>query len=293
VPITDVIGGYSKALYSNWLHYRPDRLLIDCGEGAATTLGNNCFALERILLTHGHIDHVSGLASLLWARAGGMGDNEKPLQIYFPGGDIFLTDMRAYLETVRTKLPFRVEWIALEADQSFELKRGRSVETFSTRHTRGSQSLGYKIMETRRRLKSEWAGLTQAEIRSRAQGGGVDDLMEEYHGIKLAHGGDGLPLEPQVVAGSEILVHEATVLDSDDRKGDHHSTLGEALNVARKAQPGTLILNHISGRYKRAEVENAIREGAEQREIDFPIWCLRQDKLWPVWNPFPLSAEQT
>ena len=73
MTLPDVLSGYSKALYSTWIWYRPDRLLVDCGEGAATALGNHGFAIERILLTHGHIDHVGGLAPLLWARAGGMG----------------------------------------------------------------------------------------------------------------------------------------------------------------------------------------------------------------------------
>lgn len=285
VPISDVLGGYSKALYSTWLHYRPDRLLVDCGEGAATALGNNCFALERVLLTHGHIDHVSGLPGLVWARAGGMGDNEKPLQVFYPRGDSFFVDMRGYLDNVRSKLPFQLEWIELEAGQTLELKNGRSVETFATRHMKSSQSLGYKIIETRRRLKAEFAGWSEAQLRDAARQGEMDAMTEDYRAIKIAFGGDSLPIEPELVAGSEILVHEATILEPKERKGQSHSTLDEALEVAAQAQPGALVLNHISGRYKRAEVEAAIISGAQRLTIGFPIWCLRQDRLWPVWTP--------
>ena len=89
--------GHSKALYSTWVFYRPDRLLLDCGEGAATQLGNESYAIERVLLTHGHIDHISGLPSLLWARASGMGDNEKPLEILYPQGDVFVEYIKSYL----------------------------------------------------------------------------------------------------------------------------------------------------------------------------------------------------
>lgn len=285
------MSGYSKALYSNWLHYRPDHLLLDCGEGAASALGNNCFAIEKVLLTHGHIDHISGLASLLWARASGMGDNQKPLEIYYPAGDVYLKDMRVYIDAVASKITFPIQWITLEAGQSFELRHGRSVECFETKHSKGSLSLGYKITEVRKRLKPQWAHLSQAEIRHKAQRGESGELMEEYRGIKLAHGGDSLPLEPNLVVGSEILIHEATILEAGDRKGQSHSTIEEALDVAAQAQPGTLLLNHISGRYKRLEIETAIREGAKQREIAFPIWCLRQDKLWPVWEPTSSLAE--
>ena len=283
--ISEVLGGYSKALYSSWLHYKPDRLLVDCGEGAATTLGNNCFALERVLLTHGHIDHVSGLPSLLWARAGGMGDNEKPLQIFFPRGDAYLADMREYIEKISAKLPFALSWVELEAGQSVELASGRRFETFPTRHMKDSQSLGYKIIETRRRLKSEFAAFDEVKLRQMAKSGQMESATEDYEATKIVFGGDSLPLDPTLVVGSEILVHEATLLETKDRKGKSHSTLYEAIQVAQSAQPEALLVNHISGRYRRAEVEAAIHKIASKQAIRFPIWCLWREKLWPVWTP--------
>jgi len=32
------IIAYSKALYSTWIYYSPDRILFDSGEGASTAL---------------------------------------------------------------------------------------------------------------------------------------------------------------------------------------------------------------------------------------------------------------
>lgn len=285
MSIPEVLGGYSKALYSTWAHYRPDRLLVDCGEGAATALGNGCFALERVLLTHGHIDHVSGLPSLVWARAGGMGDNQKPLQIFFPRGDGYVEDVRGYLEKTSARLPFELNWTALEAGQSVELGRGRGLETFPTRHIKDSLSLGYKIVETRRRLKPEFAAWGEAKLRDMAQNGDIEVATEPYRAIKIAFGGDGLPLDAKLVAGSEILVHEATILSAADRKGQSHSTLDEVLDVAYEAQPGALVLNHFSGRYTRSQIETAILNGAAEREIHFPIWVLLKDRLRPVWIP--------
>jgi ribonuclease Z len=56
---------YSKALYSSWLYYSPDRILFDAGEGASSILGNKAFAIRRVFVSHGHADHVAGLVGLV------------------------------------------------------------------------------------------------------------------------------------------------------------------------------------------------------------------------------------
>ena len=277
----DILLGYSKALYSSWYFYRPDRLLVDCGEGAATTLGNNCYAIERVLLTHGHIDHVAGLMPLLWARAGGMGDNEKPLEIFYPSGDGYVEDLIGYVEKTRARLPFALEWKPIEAGEEIELRAGRKIRSFATRHLKNGRSLGYKVVESRRRLKAEWAHLRESDLRERAQKepGKIAEVMESFEAIRIAFGGDGLALEPADVKGAEILLHEATILEAADRKHQLHSTLDEAISCAVAAKVQNLVLIHVSGRYRWNEVEAAARNSARQKGADFSLFCWWRDKL--------------
>lgn len=320
VDIPSLLSGYSKALYSTWVWYKPDHLLIDCGEGCASTLGNGGFAIERILLTHGHIDHISGLPSLLWSRAGGMGDNLKPLAIYHPRDDTYVADMKAYLERTSARLPFDLQWIPLDAGGSFPLdmsthaqregaekrpnRHPRRVETFATRHIANRLTLGYKIVETRRRLKPEFAALPQDEIRRLAREGNRTDapgqsankaetneearndsvLTEEYEATLAAFGGDGLPLDPQSVRGCELLLHEATILDASERRHQLHSTLDEAVEVAAQVKPKAFVLHHVSGRYRTNEITAAACQSAARHQVDFPIWCLFRDRLWNIWS---------
>lgn len=284
----DLLYGFSKALYSNWLVYKPDHLLIDCGEGVATTLGNGGYTIERILLTHGHIDHIAGIPPLLWSRAGGMGDNEKPLEIFYPRDDTFVRDMQGYLERTSARLPFALQWIPLEAGAALPAgdagskRGGRQIKTFATRHIQGRLTLGYKIVETRRRLKAEFSHLTQDEIRERAQrsgGAAVRELMEDYEAILATFGGDGLPLSVEEIRGCELLVHEATILEAGERKHQLHSTLDEAIEVAARGDVKTLVLHHVSGRYRLADIKKAAHDSMARHAVKFPVWCLWRDRL--------------
>lgn len=285
MPLSSLLFGYSKALYSNWIFYKPDHLLIDCGEGAASTLGNGGYGIERILLTHGHIDHIAGLPVLLWTRAAGMGDNEKPLTIYLPEGDIYLQDMEQFLARTRRQLPYDLQWQPLRAGDEIPLNAKRRIQTFPTQHIPKQLTLGYKIVESRRRLKAEYSHLNETEIRRRAQNDGreaVAQMMESYDAIVAAFGGDGLALDPAQVQRAELLVHEATLLDPAERKGARHATLEEAVEVAAQAQAATLLLQHISGRYDKTQVEKAARKAAQKYAYVNPVWGLFHNRLWKI-----------
>ena len=278
----EILSGYSKALYSNWVLYKPDRTLVDCGEGCATTLGNGVFAIERILLTHGHIDHIGGLPSLLWARAAAMGSNEKPLQIYYPEADPYVADMRGYIDRSGNRFPFPLQWIALRGGDEVPLHSKRRVQCFATRHLQQCESLGYRFVEERRRLRPQFAGLGQAELRGMATDRTGPGLMETYSATLAAFGGDGLPLNPADVARAEILLHEATLLRAAERKQQSHSTLDEAVGVAHEAGVRHLILMHFSGRYSTGAIETAARSAMERYGANFALWLLQRDRLWAL-----------
>ena len=280
MALPELISGFSKALYSTWIRYRPDRLLFDCGEGCATTLGNDGFAIETILLTHGHIDHVGGVAPFLWARAGAKGANEKPLRIGYPAGDLYIDDLRTYLARAESRLPFPVTWLPLQPGDRVPLRTGRTAKTFATEHIKNGQTLGYKVVENRRRLNAVGRGLAQSELRARAGQGQLEDLNEEYEAILLAVGGDGLPLSPDLVRDADILLHEATLLKAADRRHQLHSTLEEAVGVAAAAGVNRLVLYHFSGRYRAGEIEDEVRRCRALHGGPSEIWCLSRDRLW-------------
>lgn len=285
MALSSLLFGYSKALYSNWIFYKPDRLLIDCGEGVASALGNGSYAIERVLLTHGHIDHIAGLPVLLWTRAAGMGDTRKPLEIYQPAGDPYLADMEEFLERTRHRLPYDLKWHKLQAQDEFPLSSKRRVRAFATKHVPSQLTLGYKILETRRRLRPEYTELKEEELRALGQSQGreaVQELMEDYTATIAAFSGDTLALNPDDIFGAELLVHEATLLDAAQRKNARHATLEEAVETAARAEVKVLLLQHISARYTKREIEKSVRDAAHKHGFKNPIWCLFHHRLWQI-----------
>lgn len=243
---------YSKGLYSTWLYYSPDRLLFDCGEGVSSYLGNKCFAVQRVFLSHGHTDHIAGLLSLINIRNSAMGDTEKGLTIYYPAGNRQVSLLKSYLDQAQRRLSYALRWVPTQVGDRVEVFSGqlaRYVTPFPTQHGK-APSLGYNVVEERRRLKPEFQGQPEQALRRLAQREHAK-LSETYPQTLFSYGGDSVPLDPACVEGTEVLCHEATFLVDADREGYKHSTLKEAVRVAHAAGvKRELIVIHISSRYK-------------------------------------------
>lgn len=277
-----VLRGFSRALYANWLLYKPDRILIDCGEGCATALDGSVGSVEKVFLTHAHIDHIGGLPTLLWTRAAG-GVTPRPFSIFHSSSDPYIEPLQDYVEKVRSLLSFPIEWHPLDPGSRVELRPNWTLEAFPTRHLSRGQSLGYKVLERRTRLKPEFATLTQNEISALATRGELDDKKEAFEFLRVAFCGDSLPVESEHVAGAELLVHEATIFEGEGQHpGQNHSSLADALEVAARAKPKALLLNHLSRHHSRAELETAIRLHASNKEVVASVWMLLGDQIVEV-----------
>ena len=276
---------YSKALYSSWVYYSPDRILFDAGEGASTILGNKAFAIRRVFLSHGHADHIAGLVGLVNIRNNALGDTEKELAIYYPKGNYLISEMMAFLAKTNRRLNYDLTWVPLNPGDRVELLSGqmpRYIETFPTVHVHNEISLGYNVVEVRHRLKPELADATQTEIVARVRSEGKDAVSESYAQRLFSYGGDSIGIKPAHVAETETLCHDTTFLDERDRKEYKHASLAEAVQCARDARvKKELICLHISSRYKSKlrEIEKA--SGAYDG-LDFKVTLVPPGRIFTV-----------
>jgi len=266
-------------MYSNWLWHRGLQLLVDAGEGLQLALGPHVFAPSVLALTHGHSDHVLGIPGLLAARRFGKGAVGKPLTILFPEGSRGVHAIREFMGAAYEGVVFPVTWTPLAHGQGLALTEGKTrLEAFSVRHTPGEPALGFRVVEARRRLRPEFTGRPQAEIEALARQGRRDEMMERFDHVVFAHSGDAMPIDPAIVAGADLLVHDATFLHEPDRREPIHATTEEALDVGARAGARTLVLTHLSVRYDRAGALPALRRQVEASRFTGACWLLDDDR---------------
>ncbi len=279
VQMLDDVRGFSRGMYSNWFWHRPLQLLVDAGEGLQLALGPNVFSPSVLAISHGHSDHVLGLPGLIGARRFGKGANEKPLTIIYPERSRGVQAARDLLGTSYSDVVFPLNWIAATPGTSIPLGKGRTLEAFAVRHVPDEPALGYRVVETKRRLKREFASMSQAEVEAAARDGRRDALLEEIAHVRFAHSGDAMPVDPALVTDADLLVHDATFLAEPDRKYPIHATTEEALEVGRVANVKTLVLYHLSIRYNRATALPALREQVNASGFSGDCWLLDEGEF--------------
>ncbi|HPZ09994.1 MAG TPA: MBL fold metallo-hydrolase [Candidatus Eremiobacteraeota bacterium] len=275
--VIDNLTGYSKAMYSTWFYYKAEKFLLDAGEGVSTSLGNKIFGIKKIFLSHGHYDHIGGLPGVILSRNSAMGDKTKPITIYYPKGDNFIELQKDYIKKCCYNLTYELNWYTLESNVEITLDtevQNRFMRTFPTDHSRGHLTLGYNLIEKRTRLKKEFLDYPQSSIVKMVKEYGKSWITENYEHIILSYVGDSMPVSTDYVRGAEILMHEASFLDGQERKYNIHSTLEEALNVACEANVKSLILYHISSRYSWDEINRKLSFLMKKMDFFIPVFII-------------------
>ncbi|MEQ8672183.1 MAG: ribonuclease Z [Aggregatilineales bacterium] len=267
------------------------RFLIDCGEGTQRQIlksGIGFKKLNRILLTHAHLDHILGLGGLVSTFV--RWEDIEELEIY--GGTAALNRVQTLLFDVvlaNQRTPIPIHLIDLKAGEILSA-REFNVSTFPVQH-RGPGNFGFVFQEhTHHPFNVEKAialGVPAGPERGRLVKGEAITLVdgrtvtpemvlgEAIPGTKLVHIGDIGRLDESIaeqVKDAHALVMESTFLEveADVAAAHGHITAKQAAEFARDNGVKTLILTHISRRYGEREVI------AEARDI-FPNTYVARD----------------
>lgn len=197
--------------------------LIDCGPGALKNLRQSDIdlnRLERMLVSHGHADHVSDIVPLLWAMR--LDERKDPFTILGP--EYVLSAVRVLLKGMSTSddfINFPLEFRQVLPDSTVA-----DVRIAETRHA---------ITTYAYRIDRDGRAFTYSADTSYSDA--VATLAQQ----------------------SGLLIHEATFTEqqSDVAKLTQHSTGSQAGLIARKAKVKQLALFHIPPPNERVEAEIA------------------------------------
>ena len=289
-----------RGLSAQIITHNEYRFLIDCGEGTQRQIlqaGVGFRHLTRILLTHGHLDHILGLGGLLstfmrWEAI-------DQLEIF--GGRATLDRVRTLIEDVVLRgnpTPMPLHFREIKPGTFFEAE-DFTITAFPVTH-RGADCLGY-IFETKARRpflpeKADALGVPFGPERRDLVAGKTitlsngrhitpnDVLGEVERGIKLVVVGDTGRTDNLLEACREAdaLVIESTYLDEEAEMASQfsHLTAKQGAELAIQANVKKLILTHISRRYREKDVLKEVQALHPNATVarDFDVFQIKRDE---------------
>lgn len=263
-----------RGLPSMVVLFEEHRFLVDCGEGTQRQIlqsGIGFKRLDKVLITHGHLDHILGLAGLVSTFT--RWESIEELDIY--GGKSALDRIHDLLYTVvlrNTRPPMPIHLNAIQSGPFYEAGQ-LTVSAFPVKH-RGPDCYGFLFEEKGRRPflpeKAAELGIPPGPLRrdlvegksvTLASGRTVhpEEVLGDFKpGTRLAVIGDTGETDSLVehCRDADGLVIESTYLEkeADMAREFSHLTACQAAELAKKANVRQLFLTHLSRRYREKDI---------------------------------------
>ncbi|MFI4873132.1 MAG: MBL fold metallo-hydrolase [Phycisphaerales bacterium JB061] len=223
-------------------------------------------ASKYVALTHGHMDHIGGLAYYASQRQfQGMGEGTIVCDKRI-AGDVH-NMMRGFNDLERQKTPYKL--IELDDGEELEVKNNIFLRGFATEHT--APSFGWVLVEKRSKLKPELVGLPQEKLRELKDRG--EEITMTLEVPLIANTGDTLPgphLVRDDIRRAQIVLSECTFFEPEHKsraKIGMHLHLDDIVEWMGVLECEAMILTHISRRTHLSYVRKRLGEVLKNEDL--------------------------
>ncbi|MBN1360110.1 MAG: MBL fold metallo-hydrolase [Sedimentisphaerales bacterium] len=226
--------------------------------------------INHILLTHGHMDHSAGFAYYLSQRnfcGLAAGTILAPANLIRPMQEIIDLWARVDGNRVPAKL------VGVKPGDEYQIKPNLFARAFPTKHSPGS--VGFTVLEKRKKLKPEYVGLTGPQIvELKKQGVQIDNPLEVPI---VTYFGDTQYVDfaqLDYIVKSKILIAECTFYE-DDHTGradaGRHMHVTEFASLVERLQNEYIIISHLTQRTPLGEIRKMLKKALPAEIYDKTI----------------------
>jgi len=220
---------------------------------------NQIISINHILLTHGHMDHAAGIAYYLSHRnfsGQSPGTILAPRNLMDPIKEII--DVWSRLDG--NKVPANL--VGVKAGDEYQIKPNLFTRVFPTKHSKGS--VGYTVIEKRKKIKPEYAQLTGPQIvELKKQGIEIDYPLEIPIVTYL---GDTQYVDfsqLKYIVESKILIAECTFYETEHSgraEAGRHMHINEFAELIEKLHNEHIIITHTTQRTPMRDIRRILKE---------------------------------
>jgi len=234
-------------------------------------------SVNNVLLTHGHMDHAAGIAYYLSHRNF---CGQKPGTILAPENLIepIKTIIKAWARLDGNQIPANL--VGVKPGDEYQIKPNLFARVFPTKHSTGS--VGYSVIEKRRKLKPEYLKLTGPQIvELKKQGVEIDYPLEIPIVTYL---GDTQYVDfsqLKYIAESKILIIECTFYEVEHAgraEAGRHMHINEFAELLQKMQNEHVIVTHTTQRTPMRQIRRILKETLPAEKRDRVILFMEKRK---------------
>ncbi len=216
-------------------------------------------SINNVLLTHGHMDHAAGIAYYLSHRnfsGQSAGTVLAPANLLGPIREI----LDAWSRLDGNRIPANL--VGVKPGDEYQVKPNLFVRVFPTKHSRGS--VGYSVIEKRKKLKPEYSKLTGPQIvELKKQGIEIDYPLEIPIVTYL---GDTQYVDfsqLDYIVNSRILIAECTFYELDHTGralAGRHMHISEFARLVEGLQNRHIVVTHTTQRTPMHQVRKILKQ---------------------------------